>query len=122
MYLLDSNLIIYAGQAEHEPLRQFIEAETPLVSEVSRLEALGYHKLGGAERGFLEAFFDAAVVLPISRAIVDRAIELRQQRTLSLGDAFIGATALEHGLTLATRNVKDFAWIAGLQVTDPLAS
>jgi predicted nucleic acid-binding protein len=33
---------------------------------------------------------------------------------LAIVDGFIAATALEHGLTIATRNVKDFA---GLGVT-----
>ena len=35
-------------------------------------------------------------------------------RSLGVADGMIGATALEHGLTLVTRNVKDFA---GLGVT-----
>jgi predicted nucleic acid-binding protein len=35
---------------------------------------------------------------------------------MSLGDALIAATCLEHGLKLATRNASDFDWIAGLTV------
>jgi len=35
---------------------------------------------------------------------------------MSLGDALIAATALEHGLTLMTRNVRDFAQIPGLML------
>ena len=39
---------------------------------------------------------------------------------MSLGDAIIAATALIHGLTLATRNVRDFHWIDELTILDPI--
>ena len=50
---------------------------------------------------------------PISMAIAVRAGELkcewaRKGRTLTLTDMMIAATALEHGLRLATDNRKDF--------------
>jgi len=48
------------------------------------------------------------------------AIQFRQQQSMSLGDAIIAATALEHHQTLATRNIKDFDWIDGLKVINPL--
>jgi predicted nucleic acid-binding protein len=47
-------------------------------------------------------------------------INLRQQRKMSLGDALIAATCLEHNEPLATANVDDFKWIAGLDVVNPL--
>ena len=55
-------------------------------------------------------------------AVLDRAVSLRRERKMSLGDALIAGTALAFGRTLVTRNVKDFAWITGLSVLDPLAS
>jgi predicted nucleic acid-binding protein len=33
-------------------------------------------------------------------------------------DLLIAATALEHGMTLATGNAADFSWIAGLTLED----
>ncbi len=120
--LLDSNIIIYAAQPPHHALRQFIAAHAPAVSAVSYVEVLGYHRLQDQERLFLEQFFRAARVVPIDHAVLDRAVELRQQRRMSLGDALIAGTALVHGLRLATRNTVDFAWIDGLDVFDPLAS
>jgi len=39
---------------------------------------------------------------------------------MSLSDAIIAATALEHDLTLVTRNLKDFEWIEGLKLLNPV--
>ena len=40
---------------------------------------------------------------------------------MTLGDALVAATALADGLTLVTRNVDDFKWIAGLSLLNPFA-
>lgn len=55
-------------------------------------------------------------LFPITKAIADRWAVLAAQTqrkgiTLANIDGLIAATALEHGLTLVTRNVKDFAGI-----------
>jgi predicted nucleic acid-binding protein len=47
------------------------------------------------------------------------AVQLRQQRKISLGDALIAGTAIVHGRTLVTRNTDDFAWIDGLALLNP---
>ena len=120
--MLDSNFIIYAAKPEYPGLRRLIAARSPAVSVVSKVEVLGYHKLTAAERLHFEAFFAAAEVLPITDSVVGRAVALRQTRKMSLGDALVAATALEFGRELLTRNVKDFAWVTGLAVTDPLAN
>jgi len=53
---------------------------------------------------------------------IDLAIGLRQQRKMSLGDALIAATCMAHQLPLASANDKDFDWIGGLQVHNPMVS
>jgi hypothetical protein len=50
------------------------------VSVVRKVETLGYHELGENERRFLDAFFDAAEVLPVSQSTVAAEIRLRQKR------------------------------------------
>lgn len=120
--LIDSNIIIYAAQPEHSDLRGFIAQNAPAVSAVSYIEVVGFHKLTEQDRQFFEAFFSAAQVLSISKDVVAEATRLRQMKKLSLGDALIAATALTHHLTLVTRNVKDFDWIANLQLLNPLDS
>lgn len=61
----------------------------------------------------LEEWFEDRL-LPISKAIANRwgvlsAQGLDKGTPLPNIDGLITATAIEHGLTLATRNVKDFA-------------
>ncbi|CAN5579746.1 hypothetical protein BH23BAC4_BH23BAC4_06460 [soil metagenome] len=120
--LLDSNLIIYAAMPEHEVLRQFIAEHAPLVSVISKIETLGYHRLQEDERQFLEAFFDASEIIAVSEQVVELSISLRQTKKMSLGDALIGATAICYDIPLLTRNVADFHGIGGLKVIDPFTT
>ena len=62
-------------------------------------------------------------VLPVTQAIAvrwGRLDGMRQiaGRPLSAPDGIIAATALEHGLTLVTRNVRDFAGL-GVDLLNP---
>lgn len=120
--LLDSNLIIYAARPEHASLRTFIAEEVPSVSVVSKVETLGYHRLSGDEKSFLEEFFGAADVLSVSQSVIREAIQLRQRRSMSLGDALIAGTALAYDLRLGTHNATDFAWIEEMDIVDPFAA
>ncbi len=120
--LIDSNILIYASQPAHAHLRQLIVKYAPAISAVSYVEVLGYHQLDDEERQYLEAFFRLAQVLPLSQDVLDRAVTLRQQRKMSLGDALVAGTALIHELTLVTRNVEDFQWIQELSLLNPFES
>lgn len=74
----------------------------------------------GARRTQLEEFIKVAVplwfagrVLPVTQAIAERwgVLDGRRQaagQPLGVADGMIAATALEHGLTLVTRNTKDY--------------
>jgi predicted nucleic acid-binding protein len=63
------------------------------------------------------------IAVPIGDAISERAPDLMDSYFLSHGllipDALIAATALEHGLTLYTRNVRDFQMIPSLTRIQP---
>lgn len=48
-------------------------------------------------------------ILPITAAIADRWGRLSLHQPLPVSDGLIAATGLEHGLTIVTRNVDDFA-------------
>lgn len=119
MRLLDSNIVIYATQPANGWLRSDILSQPFAVSQATRVEVLGWHKLTPQDKADLEIFMAAGVVLSISDAIADRAIALRQARKFSLGDALIAATALEHDLDLVTRNSDDFQHVPGLKWSNP---
>ncbi len=57
--------------------------------------------------------------LPLDRAVAELAGRLRRTAGIGIADAVIAATALEHGRTLVTRNLRDFVAIAGLSVRPP---
>jgi toxin FitB len=78
----------------------------------------------------LEAWFEndllprfQARILPVTQSIADRWGTLDAQRQLSgaplnTADGMIAATAVEHGLAVVTRNVKDFAGL-GVDIFNP---
>ena len=45
MILLDSNILIYSVQKEHETLRQWLLGIQPAYSIISKVEVLGYWNL-----------------------------------------------------------------------------
>jgi len=120
--LLDSNIFIYSALPEYDHLRQWCMKQGVCASNITRLEVLGYHQLNEADKQDLHRLFQHVKVYPVSSSIIDLAIYLRQTRKMSLGDAIIAATALEYRQTLVTRNVRDFDWLEGLKVIDPLSS
>ena len=83
----------------------------------------------GRKRAQLEAWFNTVVQsieclawdAAVSRRWARLVSELRRKgRAMPVLDGMIAATALEHGLTVATRNVRDFQK-AGVKVLDPFA-
>lgn len=118
--LADSNILIYATQPAHESLRRWLAETLPKVSIISKVEILGYHKLHAAEKSLLTELLDSLELIYLTPATYEIAIQLRQQRKITLGDALIAATSLERGYALATCNTGDFAWISELKLINPL--
>lgn len=117
-WLLDSNIII--GLAKSRLPLSIIENSISIVSEITRLEAFGYHKLQVQEEKFLKQFFDNITCLNISKLIIDQAIRLRKEKAMSVGDAIIAATAITQKLPLITANTKDFKHIENLELINPV--
>jgi toxin FitB len=122
MRLLDSNIVIYARKPGNEFLLTLLAAPDISVSSVSFVEVLGFHGLTEPESVFLEEFFANTPVLPLAPPVLDRAIKLRRQRKMTLGDALVAGTALEYACTLVTRNTPDFDWVPALALSDPFAA
>jgi predicted nucleic acid-binding protein len=55
----------------------------------------------------------------VDRAVAERAGRIRRETGIRLPDALIASTALEHRLTVITRNLKDFQPVRGLRVRAP---
>jgi toxin FitB len=55
----------------------------------------------------------------LNEVVIEKTIAIRQTKKIGLGDAIIAATALEHEMTLVTRNLADFKNIQGLKLIDP---
>ena len=81
----------------------------------------------GRKRARLEQWFAEVVqaieCLPWDAAVSRRWAKLvvqlkRKGQTMPVLDSMIAATALEHGVTLVTRNVRDFQ-MSGVRVVDP---
>lgn len=118
--LVDSNIIIYSLSDEYAHLREIFVSENTYLSEISRVEVLGYHKLTKRQLEYFSDIFNYAKIIIPTRQIFDTAIQLRQKYNLKLGDSIIAATALEYDLPLCTRNIKDFKRIEPLKCVNPI--
>ena len=90
---LDSNIIIYTGLVDQVSLRNWLQTRTLVVSAISLLEVLGYHKISPKDFRYFKSFFSECEVIPVQRDIIETAIIFRQQKRMSLGDSLIVATA-----------------------------
>ena len=86
------------------------------VSAVTRAELFSGR---GAEERRIRRLLEPMTDIPIDTAIAERAGRLRRGTGRRLPDALIAATALEHRLTLVTRNTRDFEGIRGLRLRAP---
>lgn len=120
MFLIDSNIIIYSYSNQYEYLRSLFFKESAFVSEITRVEVLGYHKLTNEEESYFQDIFNFLPVISPSLQIFYTSITIKKTYNLKLGDSIIAATALINGLSIYTRNLSDFKKITSLKCTDPI--
>jgi predicted nucleic acid-binding protein len=87
------------------------------VSAVSRAELFAGR---GSEERRVRRLLSPMTDIAVDSAIAERAGRLRRTGSLRLADALIAATALEHRLTLVTRNMHDFEGVRGLKLRPPV--
>ena len=118
----DTNILIYAAEPGDVVCAPYVESPDAVIASVTRIELLGFPRFGqlAPERqAKLHEIVATTVEAPLDDGIIRRAILLRQQKKMSLGDSIIAATALEFDVTLVTRNTDDFKHIAGLHLINP---
>jgi len=120
MYLIDSNIIVYSYLPKYEYLRSFFIKESVFVSEVSKVEVLGYHKLTVDEEIYFKDIFSFIPNILPSQQVYDTAIDIRKKYNLKLGDSLIAATALAKNLSIYTRNLSDFEKVTTIDCINPI--
>jgi len=134
MYILDTNVVSELRKAKkaHQNVKKWAQplpAASLYISVISVLEleiGILLIERRDQERGtILRAWMDRHVlptfsgrILAIDTAVAQRCATLHVPNPLSDRDALIAATALVHGLTVATRNVADFEGM-GVGVINP---
>jgi predicted nucleic acid-binding protein len=118
--LVDTDVLIWHLRGYPQATRRLDQLPTLALSAVSYLEVLQGLR-NKAELLAVQQMLQRrqAALLPLTEPISRRATALMEAMVLShglqLGDALIAATALEHGLTLLTGNVRHFAAVPGLR-------
>lgn len=120
--LLDSNILIYASNGTSLRAAELVAGEDHAVSSITPIEVYGCKNLSPEEKEALDTVFARLIVYDLDQEVIDGAIRLRQAHRMRLGDSIIAATALCHGLRLATNNTADFTGIPGLELFNPLRS
>lgn len=117
---IDANVASWGGSQDAEG--QFLSVITLFELELGILQV---ERRDEAQGQLLRRWFEASVVnafarrtIDVDRTIARRATQLHVPDPSPERDAFIAATALEHGLTVATRNVSDFEPM-GVEVVNP---
>ncbi len=111
--LVDTDVFIdhLRGARRLEPRRDRIA-----YSVVTRCELFAGR---GANEEVLRELLSPFAEVPVDRAVAERAGRLRRASVIRTPDALIAATAVEHGLTLVTRNAGDFSNLRGLKLRSP---
>jgi predicted nucleic acid-binding protein len=121
-YLLDTGLILrhLRGRRRTVQLLRGLGKKGGLsIASITRLEVhAGMHS---DERWQTQKLLSRLTTIDLDRDIADRAGDLiasarSANHTLTVPDAVIAATAIGHGLTLATLNRADFQHIPGLRL------
>ncbi len=137
MFILDTNVVselrkVRSGKAN----AGVAEWATGVHSAVMFVSAITIHELehgvllmersdpdqGAVLRAWLDDSIAAAFadrVLPVDEVVARRAAALHVPDPAPFRDALIGGTALRHGMTVVTRDLKDFERFEGLGVLNP---
>ncbi|WP_456366771.1 PIN domain-containing protein [Thermococcus sp.] len=122
MYLLDTDVLIDVLRGVEEArgfLIEIVERGT-FISTVAIAELFsGRETRDPIKREKITKLLSHFEALPVTPEVAMLAGEIRRDYQVPLGDAIIAATAVAHGLTVVTGNVKHFARIEGISILKP---
>jgi len=120
-YLLDTNILIYYFNGNMEsPIKNKVTrliGNSFQMSVISKMEFLGF-PFSLQEQQKAAQFIEYATIKTLTDEIVQRVIDIRQEKRIKLPDAIIAATAMQYADILVTRNTKDFKSL-GLETYNP---
>ncbi|RRD68693.1 type II toxin-antitoxin system VapC family toxin [Comamonadaceae bacterium OH2310_COT-174] len=138
MYLLDTNVLselrkVQSGKADPQVAAwaRSVDAADLFISAITVMElelgVLSIERKDAAQGALLRAWLEQRVLpefatrtLPIDTAVAQRCARLHVPDRRAERDALIAATALVHGMHVATRNLADFA-PTGVPLVNPWA-
>jgi predicted nucleic acid-binding protein len=130
MLLVDTNIISELCRPRPDPgvlgwAERIKEFRLSVISVEEIAHGLAWHP-NDRVLGWVEAFFSRHAILPISPEIARRAGSVRgrlaaQGSARSQADMLIAATAMVHGLTVVTRNTRDFEG-CGIPLLNPFSA
>jgi toxin FitB len=120
MKLLDSNIIIYSAKPSFTYLKPLVLDRNNAVSIITKIEVLGFPNLSVKDKIFFEYVFRTLQIHVLHSVIVDKAIEIKQEKNMGTQDAIIAATAWLYDIELNTRNLDDFKHIQGIKIFNPI--
>ena len=126
MFVLDTNVVSELRKARHGKAdanvvawSQSVDASELFVSAITIMElelgVLAIERKDAAQGALLRAWLEQHVLpefvdrtLPVDTAVAQRCARLHVPNKRGERDALIAATALVHGMTLVTRDIRDF--------------
>jgi predicted nucleic acid-binding protein len=125
--LIDTDLLIELERGIGSPaVEALLGEEDRAISVITVSELLhGVHRATGSRRArrgaFVEHLLAGLRAVPITESVARVHADLwaqlsAQGETIGAHDLWIGATAVAHGLAVATGNVADFRRVPGLRV------
>lgn len=129
--LIDTDMLVDLERGVANPeVEKAIGAEERAISVITVSELLhGAHRAAGAQRTRRRAFVEhllggmraIEITEPIARVHADIWAQLAAKgRVIGAHDLWIAATALAHGMGIATGNADDFQRVPGLRVITAL--
>lgn len=112
-FVADTNFLIDVHEGR-EKVEAFLDG-TVIVSVITEIELLGWHKLVNEEELKLRSLLDDCVIFEITADIKKIAIEIKQKLKVKTPDAIIAATSKYLQIPLITSD-KGFKNIPGIEL------